>query len=263
MTRDWVRRPAGTPAPRPAHVPSEHAVDDGVFGPDSLTWRLHAGRSLLLAVVAGTATQLLHPVLVRADEHEATAPGHRARATYRHVLTVTYGDTAAAKHAGRSQRRIHQSAAAADAVAGAVGGADAEEALRWAHNALTCIALRAFRRYGPALRRGDPDRYVREQALAAELVGIDRMLLPASAAELDDYMTQTTGRLAVTAATVRAHAALRRSAPTGRLLTAAAEGLMLPAHRRLLGRPGTPAGDRTVRAAARMLLARPGITARD
>ena len=68
------------------------------------------------------------------------------------------------------------------------------------HAALVQSSLAAGQAFGRALSADDCDRYVAEMMVAAELVGVPRLLIPASVAELDRYVASVQPELRCTPA---------------------------------------------------------------
>ena len=89
---------------------SEHPADGGLFGPQSAVWRVHRDRSFPLAALRSLMVQALHPLaMAGVAEHSnwKEDPFGRLAATSGYILTVTYGDTAAAHKAADRVRAIH------------------------------------------------------------------------------------------------------------------------------------------------------------
>jgi uncharacterized protein (DUF2236 family) len=186
---------------RPIAIAPDEAqpADDGLFGPESVTWRVTASPVTSIGAGAAVLVQMLHPRVMRlidqASRFREDWEGC-ARMTGEYTLTITYGDTAAAEQAGAVLRRIHSRRTAVDPINGERYAADEPDLLMWVHCALVWSLLRAYQRWGPALTPTEWDRYVDEQRVAARLVGIDPALAPASVAELDAYMERMRPHLA-------------------------------------------------------------------
>jgi uncharacterized protein (DUF2236 family) len=189
------------PATRPVPVEElEHVpADDGLFGPDSVTWRVMASPATSIGAAAAVLAQMLHPRVMRMIDQSSnfrTAWDERARLTGEYALTITYGDTATAERAGEVLRRIHDHHKAVDPITGEVYTAGEPDLLLYVHGSLTWALLRAYDRWGPELSPAERDRFVDEQRTAARLVGIDPAVAPASVAELDAYMEGVRPQLA-------------------------------------------------------------------
>src|ERR1700693_1017477 len=90
---------------------SEHPADGGLFGPQSVVWRMHRDRSFPLAALRSLMVQALHPLaMAGVAEHSnwKEDPFGRLAATSGYILTVTYGDTGAAHKAADRVRAIHE-----------------------------------------------------------------------------------------------------------------------------------------------------------
>lgn len=173
--------------------------DDGLFGPDSVTWRVLA--SPASAIGGGTAVlmQMLHPRVLRLLDQTASDradPAERARLTEEYVVKITYRDTASAERAGEVLRRIHSHRKAVDPVTGETFTADTPELLLWVHATLVWGFLASSARWGPKLTKAECDRFVDEQRISARLVGIDPAVAPKSVAELDAYVARMLPQLA-------------------------------------------------------------------
>jgi uncharacterized protein (DUF2236 family) len=165
--------------------------DAGLFGPDSVTWRIHGDQSMALAGFRALLLQAVHP-LVMAGFNDNTVwfddMWGRLQRTGDWVGTVTYGTTPEAEKAGRVLRRIHASLPpGVEPESGLPYRVDDPELLRWVHVTEVESFLSTYRRCGGVLRPGDGDRYVDEMRASAELVGLERHTVPATEAEVEDY----------------------------------------------------------------------------
>ena len=89
----------------------ERPADHGLFGPRSLVWRVHRDRSFSVAGLRSLMVQALHPLAMAGVAQHSNweqDPLGRLAATSGYILTVTYGDTAAAQQAGPRVRAIHR-----------------------------------------------------------------------------------------------------------------------------------------------------------
>ncbi|MHB1614047.1 MAG: oxygenase MpaB family protein [Actinomycetes bacterium] len=232
--------------------------DPGLFGPESVTWRVHAEPVLWIAGLRALYLQALHPQAVRLvaeySDFDRDAWGRLFR-TAAYVGVTTFGGTQAAEHAAERVRRIHA----------ALPGVDSAELLLWVHVCEVDSFLSTTRRSGLGLTDAQADRYVDEQRRAAALVGLDPDGVPSTSAELTEYLQRARPRLAGTAqAYDSARFILAPPMPAWvALLTparpawASAAGLafaLLPRWaRRLYGAPGLPTTDLAAAAALRSL----------
>jgi uncharacterized protein (DUF2236 family) len=169
----------------------EHAADDGFFGPASVAWKMGTDLASPVAGLRSLLMQALHPLaMAGVDQHSGWRrdPVGRLAATSAYLATITFGERAAAVRAATRVRRIHDHVRGVDAVTGRQYAAGDPALLLWVHAALVQSTLAANQAFGTPLSAEDGDRYVAEMMVAAELAGVPRLLVPESAAELDQYV---------------------------------------------------------------------------
>lgn len=174
--------------------------DDGLFGPESVTWRVMSSRIMWVAVVRALYLQALHPRVIRGTLQNAatiTEPVDawaRLRRTRKFIETRTFGTVAEAERAGRRVRKIHESLTGTDPD-GTRYRVDEPELLLWVHCGEVASAVDVARRGGLPFSAADLDAFVAEQRASAELIGVDPGTAPASMAELDAYYEEIRPRL--------------------------------------------------------------------
>ena len=232
--------------------------DDGYFGPQSVTWRLHADPMQWVGGVRALFLLALHPLAMAGVSQHSTYredPLGRLQRTGDYLGAVTFGTRAQADRAAARVRGVHRRVRGVEPEAGTPYWAPDPELLLWVHCGEIDSFLTIGRRAGVRVSAADADRYVAEQVTAAELVGIPRELVPASVAELTDYFERTRPELRVTAAareTARflllpPMPALVQLATPARVVWTSAAGLAFASlprwARRLYGLPGLPTTD--------------------
>ena len=164
--------------------------DIGLFGPDSVTWKLHREPILLLGGLRSLYLQALHPRAVAAVAQNSgyrSDPWGRLNRTSEYVGTVVYGSTSEVEAAAGRLRRLHARMSATDPRTGERFRIDEPDLLRWVHVAEVESFLTTARRAGLRLTDDEVDAYYTEQLRAAELVGLDPATVPSTAAEVDAY----------------------------------------------------------------------------
>ncbi len=164
--------------------------DVGLFGPGSITWKLHAEPILFLGGLRSLYLQALHPRAVAAVAQNSayqSDPWGRLNRTSAYVGTVIWGSTEQAEQAGSRLRRLHARLSAVDPGTGEGFRIDEPDLLRWVHVAEVESFLTTAVRAGVKLSPAEIDIYYAEQVRAAELVGLDPSTVPASAAEVQAY----------------------------------------------------------------------------
>lgn len=251
-------------------------MDDlGYFGPDSVTWRLHADPMQWVGGVRALFLLSLHPLaMAGVDQHSTYRedPLGRLQRTGDYLASITFGSTAEADRAAARVRGVHRKVRGVEPESGTPYWAPDPELLLWVHCGEIDSFLTVGRRAGIRVSAADADRYIAEQVTAAGLIGIPRALVPASTAELADYFQAARPTLRTTAA-ARATArwlfvppmpTLVQLATPARAVWASAAGLAfatLPRWaRRMYGSPGLPTTDlgasltlRSLRAASSVL----------
>jgi len=138
-------------------------MDAGLFGPDSVAWRLHADPSMLVGAMRALLVQALEPRamagVVQHSDYKAD-PWGRLNRTIRFVLHTTYGDTRTAEAACAAVRRIHDRVHGVDLVTGRAYSAHDPDLLLWIHAVEVHSAVFAYRSYAGRLADEDADRYV-------------------------------------------------------------------------------------------------------
>jgi uncharacterized protein (DUF2236 family) len=171
-------------------------MDPGLFGPDSVAWRLHADPSMLVGAMRALLVQALEPrAMAGVVQHSAykADPWGRLNRTIRFVLDTTYGDTRAAEAACEGVRRIHDRIQGVDPVSGRAYSAHDPDLLLWIHAVEVHSAVFAYRSYAGGLADADADRYVDEMVRVAELLGMPTEMAPRSMGELRDYLRSVDG----------------------------------------------------------------------
>src|SRR4051812_49900268 len=92
--------------------------DAGLFGPDSVTWRVHADPLMGIAGLRALLLQALHPVVLEGVTQNSSFredPWGRLARTAEYVGTVTYGTMREAQRAGARVRGVHRKVRGIDA----------------------------------------------------------------------------------------------------------------------------------------------------
>jgi uncharacterized protein (DUF2236 family) len=246
----------------------EMAADPGIFGPDSVTWRVHADPLLALGGLRALLLQAVHPLAmagVSAHSDFRADPWGRLFRTAQYVGTVTYGTTTEAKRAAARVRGVHRQVRGIDPVTSLAYRASDPELLTWVHVTEVDSFLTTARRGGLSLTSEEADRYVAEQAMGGALLGVPTSRAPRSVAEIDDYYRDmrpqlTVGRQAREAARFVMHppmprkvALLTPARPAWYGLGGLAFGLLPGWARRMYRLPGLPMTDLGATLATRAL----------
>ncbi|MDA3626523.1 oxygenase MpaB family protein [Saccharopolyspora sp. WRP15-2] len=167
--------------------------DEGLFGPRTVTWHLHADPAMWIAGVCSLYLQALHPRAVAAvvqNSRFQDDPLGRLMRTGNFVGTTVYGTTAEAEKAAERVRAVHRKLRGTDRQTGAEIRLDEPELLLWVHCAEVSSFAGVVRRAGFPLTAAQLDRYFDEQRRSAALVGLDPAAVPGSSREMAAYFAR-------------------------------------------------------------------------
>jgi uncharacterized protein (DUF2236 family) len=193
---------------RARHRPADPAPDDesrahwGLFGPESITWRVHSDPLFGPAVLRSLMLRVLHPeglagvftTAARVDD-----PWERLAWTQGHLGVATFGDSSEALTSGARLRAVLMQLQGTTADGGHYR-ADDPEMLTWMHCCQVASALEVTRRGGLDLTDREAELYVREQVRMAALSGLEPDEVPAGRAGLTRYFRRVRPQLRMTAA---------------------------------------------------------------
>ncbi len=161
---------------------------EGIFGPESLTWRVDREAAIFLGAGRALLLQLAHPWVAAAiSEHSKTFadPVGRFHRTFNITFTMVFGTLDQALAASRRLHRRHGAVtgtlpqAAGRFEAGSSYSANEVSALRWVHATLVETALLTHDLVLPALNDREREQYWTEAKLYAALFGVRPADLPA------------------------------------------------------------------------------------
>jgi uncharacterized protein (DUF2236 family) len=177
--------------------------DAGLFGPDSVAWRIHADPVMLVGGMRALLVQALEPRAMAAVDQFGKFredPWGRLERTTSFVMTTIYGDTAAAEAACERVRRVHARIRGIDPVTGRHYAANDPDLLLWIHAVELESFVLVYRTYAGRLSDEDADRYVVEMARVAERVELPPQMAPKSMGEVREYLRSVRPTLCATPA---------------------------------------------------------------
>lgn len=204
--------------------------DPGLYGPDSVCWRVHADfTSMLVGGIAALLLQMLHPkALAGVWDHSTFRDDIHGRLgrTATFIAATTYGCRADALLLIDKVRAIHERVNGVTPDDKPYAASD-PDLLTWVHAAEMSSFLAAHLLYvNPAMSLADQDRYFEETALVSEMLGARNV--PRSKAAIDAYLTSMRGELVLDERTQEV-VRLVMSAPAPNLATWPAAQLLLKA----------------------------------
>lgn len=169
------------------------ADDHGLFGPDSVTWRIHAHPVVVIGGFRALIIQSLHPLAMAgvAQHSDYTSnPLNRFRRTAQFMHHLVYSDTQTVRDAAAHVHQVHKYIRGLDPVTGRNYDANDPDLLRWVYCVASHSCLAAYRAFVAEIDPADRDRYFAEQLAAAELIGVPRETMPDSAAAYREYFAE-------------------------------------------------------------------------
>ncbi len=164
--------------------------DPGLFGPQSITWQVHADPVMGLAGLRALFLQALHPLAMAGVAQHSdfrTDPWGRLFRTAEFVGVSSFGTVEEAERAAAKVRGVHRKLSGIEPETGTPYRVDDPELLRWVHCCEVDSFLGTYRRCGGRLTDAESDRYLFEQRETARLVGLAPDTVPSSLAEMADY----------------------------------------------------------------------------
>ena len=181
---DEVKRSAAGPA-------------EGLFGPDSISWRINREAGLFLAAGYATLLQLAHPWVAAAiSQHSTTLhdPIGRFHQTFRVMFTMSFGPVEQAIATARHMHIRHQSIRGTMPepvgafAAGSRYEANEVQALLWVYATLIDTSVLAYDLILPALTSEERERYFAESRRSATFFGIPLDAWPHDWRQFEEYM---------------------------------------------------------------------------
>jgi uncharacterized protein (DUF2236 family) len=242
-------------------------ADDGLFGPDSVTWRVVGHPGTIIGGLRALLIQSFHPLaLAGVVQHSdyLERPLDRLKRTAYYVTATCFGDTKTAHNAAAHVKRLHRKVRGIDPVTDQPYSAENPDTQLWVHCVEVHSYLAAYRVFGTRLTAEEQDRFLAESARRAALLNVPLERVPSSVAQMREYFAGVRSQLVVSDDT---HATIRfvTRPPLTRDLAAVYPGLLVLANaavaitpgdlRRLAGFDRSRAADAAAITAARPLVA--------
>ncbi|MBU3611398.1 oxygenase MpaB family protein [Polynucleobacter sp. MG-27-Goln-C1] len=195
LIRRSIRAMVGGGGPPVAFL--EPAGDRGLFGPESIAWKVHADFiSMMIGGISSLVLQALHPkALAGVWDHSSFREDLKGRLgrTAFFIAATTYGSNEMANSAINRVNQIHQKVTGFDEF-NQPYRADDPELLAWVHLTETRSFMRSYESYrSESLRAQEKDQYFAEMKILGEKLGaID---LPDTYATTEHAIKQYTPQL--------------------------------------------------------------------
>tara|TARA_Y100001949_G_C15987286_1_gene331221 strand:- start:2787 stop:3671 length:885 start_codon:yes stop_codon:yes gene_type:complete len=164
--------------------------DVGLFGPESVSWKVMGDVASIVGGVRALLLQALHPeVAAGVADHSAyeSDPLGRLNRTSLFVTTVNYGAMPEVYSAVQRVQQAHKPVSGTSQ-RGIAYSANQPQLGAWVQNTLTDSFLDAYQHFCCRLQPHEADQFVREQSKIGELLGIAD--LPQTATELRSWIIE-------------------------------------------------------------------------
>ena len=244
----------GFPKPLPPGRPG----DPGLFGPDSVAWRVNGEGVLLLGGPGALLMQIAHPSVAAgvADHSDFPAePYERLWRTMDAMLRVSFGDSEQSRDAAEQVTGVHRRVAGRRRDGERYRALD-PDLLLWVHATLVDSALVVYRRFFRPLSLDREERYYAEMKRLATAMHVPPECLLEGLGEFRNYVAQTVDRLEVREDARRLAPPILRPPlplplrPVGALQELVTVGILPPRLRAAYGLAWTPARERVLAASA-------------
>jgi uncharacterized protein (DUF2236 family) len=209
--------------------------DPGLFGPESVTWRIHGDfSSMLCGGVSALLLQMLHPLaLAGVWDHSSFREDMlgRLRRTSQFISATTFAPAGEANLLIDKVKSIHLRVTGTDACGTPYAASD-PDLLVWVHVAEAYSFLQSHLRYrNPSLSLADQNRYYQEFSRVAKSLGA--VNVPESVAAVETYLQAMRPQLRCDERTLEV-VKLLRNAPAPSRLAKPVGSLMIQAGFELL-----------------------------
>jgi uncharacterized protein (DUF2236 family) len=183
LIRKTIREMVGGKGPPTAFL--EPKGDPGLFGPDSVAWKVHADFvSMMIGGISSLVLQAMHPrALAGVWDHSTfrdDLTGRLGRTAY-FIAATTYGSQEMAQRSINKVNAIHKHITGVDEF-GRAYSATEPALLAWVHITETSSFLNGYQKYcTPKLTLAQQDQYFKEMKMLGERMGAKD--LPATLAE--------------------------------------------------------------------------------
>jgi uncharacterized protein (DUF2236 family) len=175
------------------------SADHGLFGPDSITWRINRENVLVLGGGRALVLQVAHPLVgagVAQHSNFREDPWGRLFRTLDRTTSIVFGSREEAEAASQAVWNVHgrvkgtTDAAAGPFAEGTPYAARTPELLMWVHATLVDTSLLVYDRYVARLGRAEREAYYEEQKVLGEAFGVPLDHQPATLSDFEEYFRE-------------------------------------------------------------------------
>jgi len=167
--------------------------DPGYFGPQSMMWKVNKEITVLFGGARALLMHAAHPLIAagaRQTSFYQRDPWKRLIRTLSLQNSVTFGTKEEADESAHRINKLHEVIKGEDEITGGYYDALDHEQLLWVHACLQISSIYFYEKTVKKLTEKEKNQYHEENSLAAEMVLVDRKIMPKTHEELRDWVIE-------------------------------------------------------------------------
>ena len=167
--------------------------DPGYFGPQSMMWKVNKEITVLFGGARALLMHAAHPLIAagaRQTSFYQRDPWKRLIRTLSLQNSVTFGTKEEADESAHRINKLHEVIKGEDEITGGFYDALDHEQLLWVHACLQISSIYFYEKTVKKLTEEEKNKYHNENSLAAEMVLVDRKIIPKTHEELKDWVIE-------------------------------------------------------------------------
>src|SRR5210317_95857 len=168
-------------------------ADPGYFGPTSMMWKVNKEITVLFGGARALLMHAAHPLIAagaRQTSFYQRDPWKRLIRTLSLQNSVTFGTKEEADESAHRINKLHEVIKGEDEITGGYYDALDHEQLLWVHACLQISSIYFYEKTVKKLTEDEKNQYHEENSIAAEMVLVDRNIMPKTHQELKDWVIQ-------------------------------------------------------------------------
>ena len=167
--------------------------DPGYFGPQSMMWKVNKEITVLFGGARALLMHAAHPLIAagaRQTSFYQRDPWKRLIRTLSLQNSVTFGTKEEADESAHRINKLHEVIKGDDEITGGYYDALDHEQLLWVHACLQISSIYFYEKTVKKLTDKEKNQYHEENSIAAEMVLVDRQIMPKSHEELKNWVIE-------------------------------------------------------------------------
>ena len=167
--------------------------DPGYFGPQSMMWKVNKEITVLFGGARALLMHAAHPLIAagaRQTSFYQRDPWKRLIRTLSLQNSVTFGTKEEADESAHRINKLHEVIKGEDEITGGYYDALDHEQLLWVHACLQISSIFFYEKTVKKLTEKEKNQYHEENSIAAEMVLVDRKVMPKTHEELKNWVIE-------------------------------------------------------------------------